>query len=130
MINTGLNQKQELFCRLYTGQESPCFGNGVRAYAEAYRIDILSESKYNVAKSNASEILTKPYIQLRILELWGMDKEVVHMILDSKLMEIALGENHSLALRAINVFHRLEGRISPRKQDSKETVLLKFVPPR
>lgn len=54
----GLTPKQINFCELYVSEDF--FGNGVRAYLEAYKPTGLNA--YNVAAAGASENLKKPNI--------------------------------------------------------------------
>ena len=83
-----LTPQQELFCQLYAGDRE-FFGNGVQSYIEAYNVDTSKPGWYSVAKSGASENLTKPYILERIDEIFeahGLNDQFVDKQLE-KLMD-------------------------------------------
>ena len=87
MKNTGsLNLKQQLFISYYADPTQNTFGNGLQSYKKAYKID-----NTDTAKSNASRLLSKAYINRAIkaeFQNTGMDIKVSL----SMLSEIIKGE--------------------------------------
>lgn len=103
------NPRWELFCNLFATSED-CFGHGVKAYAIPYDIDVTEKGQYFVAKSGASELLTKPYILERVNEL--LDIAMSDEIADKQLSFLIL-QNGDLGakLQAIRERNRLKGRV-------------------
>ncbi len=62
---TGLNLREELFCRVYTS-ETEFFGNGVQTYIEVYKPDMSNPNWYNLACVKAHNILSKVKVFARI----------------------------------------------------------------
>lgn len=75
MKKTGnLNLKQQLFISYYADPNQNTFGNGLQSYKKAYKIE-----NTDTAKSNASRLLSKAYINKAINEEFhntGMDFKV------------------------------------------------------
>lgn len=110
-----LTPKQERFCILYAS-DVKFFGNGTQAYIEAYQVDISVFGAYVMARSAASENLTKPHIMRRINELLhdigfddvSVDKQLAFVVMqhgDLKAKIAAIKEYNSLKKR---VSQRLE----------------------
>lgn len=114
-----LNPKQELFCKYYA-TDKEMFGNGTLAYSKAYGVDITQPGKKNIAKANASRLLTYDYILNRInklLELEGLsdervDKELLFLISQNADFHVKLG--------AIKEYNSLRKRIV-KKEEVKVT---------
>jgi len=115
MINSSkkLNIKQKTFCRYYA-TDRECFGNGLQAYAKAYKIDLSIKKKVNIAKANAHRLLTNADILAYIRELLNLeglrdeivDKELLFLILQNSNFSVKLGairEYNFLRKRIINV---------------------------
>ncbi len=110
-----LTPKQERFCVLYT-KDKECFGNGSKAYIEAYSIDPTKKGSLNAARSSASELLTNPNILERIRELTASFK-VTDEVVDQELsFLISQRADFTAKIRAISEYNKLRGRISHRLQ--------------
>ena len=105
-----LNEKQELFCKLYaTNREF--FGNGVQAYIEAYDIHTSNPGAYNSARSSAYDLLTNPHILKRIdelLELGPLNDQTVDRELAFVIEQKA---DLSSKVAAIREYNKLKTRI-------------------
>lgn len=104
-----LNVKQEKFCKLYATKED-FFGNGVRAYAEAYGLDPNKKSGYETAKANAYKLLTNTHILKRISELLN-EAGLNDVFVDKQLLFLI--QQHAdlgVKLRAIQEYNRLKAR--------------------
>lgn len=106
-----LNERQEKFCQLYTGEEG-FFGNGVKAYLEVYDIDKRKPNWYKTACSAASQILTNIKVIKRINELLeeqGLNNEYV----DKQLLFLIMQHSDfSSKLGAIKEYNKLKQRIT------------------
>lgn len=110
-----LTPQQEMFCQIYAGDRE-FFGNGVQSYIEAYGINIGEKGAYNMAKSGASENLTKPYILERINEIFeahGLNDTFVDKQLEKLIIQDA---DYSTKMKAIAEYNKLKQRITI-KQD-------------
>ncbi len=107
--NKKLTPRQELFCE-YFAVDKECRGNGLKAYAKAYDIDIANKSGVNTAKSNAYRLLTNAYIKKtigRVLEGVGLNE----IVADCALLDCILqNEDLSVKIWAIREFNVLRGR--------------------
>lgn len=111
-----LSLKQKLFCQAYV---DTC-GNGTEAVLRAgYNISNKNgHSDRNLAKSIASENLTKPYISAYIaslLEKVGFNDENVvaqHLFLINQHVDLGV------KLRAIEMYYRLKGKYAKSNDDS------------
>lgn len=113
MAKDGLNPKQERFCQLYATSEE-FFANGVRAYAKAYGINIKKTSNYNVARTQASILLTNPNVLKRIdelIELDGFNDTYADKQLAKLIMQDA---DLSVKRAALRDYNQLKGRIIER----------------
>lgn len=109
-----LTPQQELFCQLYAGDRE-FFGNGVQSYIEAYNVDTSKPGWYSVAKSGASENLTKPYILERIDEIFeahGLNDQFVDKQLEKLIVQDA---DFSTKMKAIQEYNKLKARITEKK---------------
>lgn len=109
-----LTPQQELFCQLYAGDRE-FFGNGVQSYIEAYNVDTSKPGWYSVAKSGASENLTKPYILERIDEIFeahGLNDQFVDKQLEKLIVQDA---DFSAKMKAIQEYNKLKARITEKK---------------
>lgn len=109
MKDLRLTPKQYKFCKLYVTAED-FFGNGVRAYIEAYNVNPDHPGAYESAKTNASRLLTNVNILTRIgslLESEGLNDAYV----DKQLyFLIAQNQDFGAKLRAIQEYNRLRQR--------------------
>lgn len=105
-----LNEKQLLFCNLYVSKEF--FGNGVRAYAEAYGLDIETLKGYNSAKHSASVLLDDINISKHINNL--LDEAGLNDNFADKRLLFLMSQNEdkSTALAAIKEYNKLRQRIT------------------
>jgi phage terminase small subunit len=121
-----LNEKQKLFCKYYVSEEF--FGNGVKAYCEAYNLDQTNIKDYNTAKSNAYDLLTKPYILSYIneqLDAAGLNDSFV----DKQLL-FAIMQNADLSskVKAIAEYNKLRQRITDKsKVESTGELIVRYV---
>ncbi len=110
-----LTPQQEQFCQLYASDRE-FFGNGVQSYIEAYGVNIYERGAYNMAKTGASENLTKPYILERINEIFeahGLNDTFVDKQLEKLIIQDA---DYSTKMKAIAEYNKLRQRITI-KQD-------------
>jgi phage terminase small subunit len=122
-METGLNEKQELFCKNYVSKDF--FGSGVESYAAAYGLDLTNQKDYNNAKVAASKLLTNSNILSRIneeLDAAGLNDNFV----DKQLL-FAITQNADLSskVRAIQEYNKLKQRIIEKletKNNNKITV--------
>jgi len=104
-----LNERQKLFCKYFVSQDF--FGNGVDAYAQAYKIDLGNPKGYNTAKVNASKLLTNTNILLCInkeLDEAGLNDNFVDKQL---LLAITQNADFSSKVKAISEYNKLKQRI-------------------
>lgn len=109
-----LTPQQELFCQLYAGDRE-FFGNGVQSYIEAYNVNTSKPGWYGVAKSGASENLTKPYILERIDEIFeahGLNDQFVDKQLEKLIVQDA---DFSAKMKAIQEYNKLKARSTEKK---------------
>lgn len=114
VVETKLNPQQEKFCEVYLSDLH--FANGVKAYAEAYKIDLCKERSYNNAKAAASRLLTNPDILNRInslLEELGLNDSFVDKHL---LFLIQQHADLSIKLGAIREYNKLKQRITDKAE--------------
>lgn len=116
-----LSLKENEFCRLYSSSEEH-FGNGVRAYAKAYDIDITTKKGYNTAKAGAYRALTKDYILAKINKLLDatineqfVDKQLAFLVTQNADLHVKLG--------AIKEYNALKQRIVKRTNVSGELTI-------
>lgn len=116
-----LTARQLRFCELYAGSEE-FFANGVRAYAEAYGIDITSPKQYSVASSGACDTLKNPDILKKIDEIFqsrGLNDQYV----DKQLEKLITQEvDFKVKLGAIKEYNVLKKRVSSSLIDSSKKV--------
>jgi len=125
-----LNEKQELFCRLYASHEE-FFGNGIQSYAKAYNIDFSKKGSYNVAKANAHRLLTNADILKRIDELFeahGLNDTFVDKQLEKLIIQEADFKSKLGAIKEYNLLKkRVSNKIIDIPEDSSFTVNIKTV---
>lgn len=112
-----LTPKQELFCQLFASDRE-FFGNGVQSYAEAYNIDLTTKGGYSVARSGASENLTKPDILKRIDELLdfnGFNDQAVDKQLKFVIEQSA---DFGSKVAAIREYNKLKQRITDKSEQT------------
>lgn len=111
-----LTLKQKLFCQHYI----ETFGNGTEAVIRAgYKVDKKGKVNRNLAKSIASENLTKPDIRERIdelLEASGFNDESVKL---HHLDLISQSENLTVKAKAIDMYYKLSGNYSATKIEQR-----------
>jgi hypothetical protein len=109
-IKSGLTAKQELFCQNFVSAEF--FGNGVQSYINAFKVDLKKPNAYNVAKTEASKLLTNPNLLTRINELLdtaGFNDSHVDKQL---LLVITQNADFSSKVAGIREYNKLRGRIT------------------
>jgi len=122
-----LTPQQERFCQLYASDRE-FFGNGVQSYVEAYGIDTNKPGWYSVAKSGASENLTKPYLLERIEEIYeahGLNNTFVDKQLEKLICQDA---DFRTKLGAIQEYNKMKGRIIDKKDISGGIQLVPILP--
>ena len=109
---TKLTYKQKLFCEYYI----ETYGNGTEAVIKAgYKLTKKGEINKKLAKSIASENLTKPDIRKYIdelLEVSGFNDDSVKL---QHLNLISQSDNLSVKAKAIDMYYKLSGKYSPTK---------------
>lgn len=108
-----LTLKQKLFCKYYLETS----GNGAEAVIRAgYNVnDENGDPDRVLAKSIASENLTKPYLRKHIgslLEAKGFNDEAVKM---EHLTLISQRKNLAVKARAIDIYYKMKGNYAPEK---------------
>lgn len=109
-VEMTLNQRQELFSRLYA-TDKEFFGNGVESYIQAYKPDQSKPNWYKSACSSASRLLRNVKVVERINELLeemgftetAIDKQLAFLITQHSDFSVKLG--------AIREYNKLRGRI-------------------
>lgn len=106
----GLSDKEFLFCQWYTNNNE-LRGNGVQAYGKAFNLDLSTSAKYNVAKSNASKLLSRLDVLKCIQSIFENDG----------LSETTVQNEHSFILRqnsdfgsklgAVRLWYEINGRL-------------------
>lgn len=131
-----LKLNQEVFCQNYSGCSDRSFmSNGVLSYLNAFNIDTVTTKirykaipkssknpngrpsywdytpEYKVSKSQASILLTKPNIRLRIHQLFKIlfSTDVVDNELLNAIMQM---EDWKAKVQAIREYNELKGRIT------------------
>lgn len=109
-MNSDLTLKQRLFCKLYTGNKE-FFGNGVRAYAHAYGLNLTLKRDYGTAKTNAHRLLTNADISAyitQLLDLAGLNDQYI-----DKQLYFLVTQNVDLSAKiaAIREYNKTRGRI-------------------
>lgn len=110
-----LSPQQKAFCELFASDKE-FFGNGVQSYIEAYNVDVTKKGAYNVAKSEAHTLLTKPYILTYIDNLFearGLNDSFVDKQLEKLITQDA---EFSTKIKAIVEYNKLKGRITELKK--------------
>ena len=109
---TKLTYKQKIFCEYYI----ETYGNGTEAVIKAgYKLSKKGTINKNLAKSIASENLTKPDIRKYIdelLEVSGFNDDSVKL---QHLNLISQSDNLSVKAKAIDMYYKLAGKYSPTK---------------
>jgi hypothetical protein len=104
-----LSLREESFCKLYVSAD--LFGNGTKAYMEAYSYDKKEAGKYETARVKASQMLKKPKIYKRIAEL--LDKSGFNDLNVDKQLLFLIEQSCNLGvkMRAIREYNRLRNRV-------------------
>lgn len=117
-----LNPKREMFCRLFASEEE-FFGNGVRAYIQAYGIDPSKPGAYNGARTNAHKLLTNTNILARINQL--LEGAVLNDAFVDKQIAMLIAQNADFGskIAAIKEYNALKQRITKKLviDDQRET---------
>jgi phage terminase small subunit len=109
-----LNEKQELFCKLFVSEEF--FANGVKAYAKAYNIDIEDSKKYASARVRASELLTNSNISSYITQMLD-DAGLNDNFVDKQLLfVISQHADLNAKMKAIEQYNKLKQRITDKSE--------------
>jgi len=109
-ISDELNEKQELFCKLYA-TDREFFGNGTRSYIEAYNPPREKENWYDIASASASRLLRNVKIYTRInaiLAETGLNDVAVDKQMSMLIHQHA---DFSSKLGAIKEYNKLKQRI-------------------
>jgi hypothetical protein len=107
-----LAPKEELFCQYYVNN-SEFFGNGTRAYANAYGMNIDgkgAKKKYKTANVLAVRMLAKDSVRKRITEL--LNKFLKNDIVDGELAKVIMQDNELASkVGAIREYNRVKKRV-------------------
>jgi hypothetical protein len=110
-----LTQKQKLFSELYLDP----FTNGVNAVVEA-GYDVYGKNgqlNYNLAKSIATENLTKPAICQYITRLLG-EGGLTDQVVDKHLLyNVTQYQNLEAKNKAIDIYNKMMGRYAPERRE-------------
>lgn len=114
-----MSPRELLFCRYYlfgcsNDKQDVYFtiGNATRSYAMAYGkyLKIEEEKVYNQCGFNASMLLKKDKITTHLTKLLN-DNGMNDLIIDSRLMQIAVNASPKTAVEAIKEYNKLKMRI-------------------
>lgn len=104
VLDTGLTQKQELFCQLYAS-DVEFFGNGTQSYMEAYKT-----SNYVSAQAAASRLLSNVMVLNRI------DEILQEQVLNDQMVDKQIGfwirqkSNPMASVAAIKEYNKMKER--------------------
>ncbi len=103
-ISKHLNEKQKLFCYLFT-TDKDCFGNATKSYIAAYHV------AYGVAKTAGNRLLTNVHIQAYINKL--LDDSFCEKEADREL-SLVMRQKKDLPSKvaALKEFNKLRQRIT------------------
>lgn len=113
MLNEfGCTPQQALFAELYVSKEF--YGNGVESYVEAYQPDKANPTWYNIAKTQASKLLTNTNVCSYINSL--LDHEGLNdQFVDKQLLHLITQHNDGRTkVAAIREYNKLKKRIDDR----------------
>lgn len=105
-----LNQKQELFCKLYA-TDREFFGNGVQAYIEAYNPDTSKPNWYKSCMASSSRLLRNVKVIDRINEL--LEEQGLNDAFVDKQLKFVITQHADFGskMAAIREYNKLRGRI-------------------
>lgn len=119
-LETGLNPRQEMFCRLYA-TDKEFFGNGVQTYIEVYDPDTSKPNWYKIACQSASQILSNIKVCKKINELLE-EQGLNDQFIDKQLLFLVTQhDDKGSKLAAIREYNKLKKRI-----DDKPDVTVNF----
>jgi hypothetical protein len=122
-----LTDKQLKFCQLYTNSNE-LRGNGVRAYALAFGINLAKPGQYNLAKVEACKLLAADnilkYIN-HIFENTGLNDTAVD---NELLFTIRQNTDFGSKVAAIKVYNDLKGRIEKNQQKNAVNFQINIAP--
>jgi hypothetical protein len=105
-----LNPRQLLFCKLFV-TDAELIGNGCKSYCKAYGLDYSDPKENRTARSNAYDLLTKPYIMAYVdalLEEGGLNDQNI----EKQLLFVATqNADFGAKMTAIKEYNALRGRI-------------------
>jgi len=127
-----LTLQNKLFCELYATNED-FFGNGTRAYIEAYKLKL---EQYNSAGSSAKNLLIKPHILAYINKIMTeigfneahADKQLSFLMTQNAEMGVKLGaikEFNALRQRILKKIE-LSGSVNLMSDDEAEAIRQKL----
>ena len=112
VISKKLNEKQELFCKLYA-TDKEFFGDGLETYIEVYQPD---ETKPNWRKS-ASASVSRMLINISLIE------RINELLDENGFNDLQVKKQHSFLItqhadlgvkqRAVSDFYKLKGKYAP-----------------
>ena len=113
-LESKLTEKQIAFCKNFVSEDF--YGNGVKSYIDAYRVDITKTGQYDMAKAGAYENLTKPYILAYInsmIDASGLNDAHV----DKQLVKLITQDaDYTNKVAAIKEYNKLKQRIVDKSQ--------------
>jgi len=113
-METGLNEKQELFCKYFVSKDF--YANGVESYAAAYGLDLSNPKNYNTAKVNASKLLTNTNISSYITQMLD-DAGLNNNFVDKQLLfVISQHADLNAKMKAIEQYNKLKQRITDKSE--------------
>jgi phage terminase small subunit len=113
-METGLNEKQELFCKYFVSKDF--YANGVESYAAAYGLDLSNPKNYNTAKVNASKLLTNTNISSYITQMLD-DAGLNDNFVDKQLLfVISQHADLNAKMKAIEQYNKLKQRITDKSE--------------
>lgn len=130
-LEAKLNPKEKLFCTLYATRNG-FFGNGTRAYCEAYGKNPVKKPEYDLARNKSSQMLAKGYISdyvdILIEETLAAPK---HM--DALCFKIAYDESEKtadrmMAIREINRVNMRGQKIDVNHTGNFTVICKQFLP--
>lgn len=124
LISEKLNEKQKLFCELYTLDKN-CFGNASKAYRTAYN---LTPSQYKAGEVSAHHLLRNPKLEKYISHLLSSqynDKKI-----DNELSKtIFQNKDLQTKINGIKEYNKLKSRIVEKTDLTSKGDRIAFLPP-
>ena len=109
-VQHGLTDRELNFCDLYTNNNE-LRGNGVRAYGEAFGLNLAKPQDYNTAKVNASKLLTKIEVLQYIRSIFESNDLSEEAIMNELCFVIKQNTDFSAKVQACKLVFQVNGKL-------------------